>query len=124
MTTGPIERVILVYDGDSGLRAMLLDVLKKAAGREDCPLCEITYSPLGKRRAWVACASRLGLPVEELHRDQLPAAWGIERDQLPCILGRVGDERPYILVAREAIASCEGRVDLLEQSLRRALNHG
>lgn len=48
----PPDRLILVYDADSGLGAMLLDVVKKAVGREDCPLCEITYGPLGKRSTW------------------------------------------------------------------------
>jgi hypothetical protein len=45
------DRLILVYDGDSGLGAMLLDVVKKAVGREECALCEITHGPLGKRGA-------------------------------------------------------------------------
>jgi hypothetical protein len=118
---GPIERVILVYDGDSGVRALLLDVVKKAIGREDCPLCEITYGPLGKRRAWSACASRLGVAVEELHRDQLPAAWEIARDDLPCILARAGDEAPSVLLTREAIVSCRSSVEQLDRELRAAL---
>lgn len=50
MTDDQPDRVILVYDGDSGVRAMLMDVLEKATGREECALCEITYGPLGKRR--------------------------------------------------------------------------
>ena len=61
------ESLILVYDGDSGLRAMVLDVLKKSIGREECALCEITYSPVGQRGAWRACQRRLELPVSELH---------------------------------------------------------
>ena len=63
------DRVILVYDGDGGLHAMLLDALKKAVGREECPLCEITYSPTGKRREWLAGEKRLGV------RPQL--AWNV-----------------------------------------------
>ena len=113
--------IILVYNADSGLAAMLLDAVKKAVGREDCSLCEITYSPLGKRREWAACASRLGVPVEELHRDQLPAAWGIGRAELPCILGRTGEEHPIILLTRAEIAACDG-VEPLERRLRSAID--
>src|SRR4051794_29319114 len=76
---GNADRIILVYDADSGLGAMMLDVVKKLVGREDCALCEITYSPIGKRAAWSACEARLGVAVQELHRDQLPADWGIAR---------------------------------------------
>ena len=111
------DRLILVYDGDSGLRALLLDVVKKAVGREECALCEITYGPLGKRRAWTECAARLGVAVDETHRDQLPPEWRIARDQLPCILARVREERPVILVTRDEIAALGGSVDALERRI-------
>jgi len=119
---GSVSRVVLVYNGDSGLAAMLLDAVKKAAGREDCALCEITYSPVGKRGEWAACERRLGVAVEELHRDRLPAAWGISRSALPCVLGRVGDERPFVLLGRADITACRGSVVELERRLRDALD--
>jgi hypothetical protein len=115
------DRVILVYDGDSGLRAMLLDVVKKAAGREECALCEITYGPLGKRGSWRECEARLGVIVDELHRDRLPPEWQIERTALPCVLGRVGTERPFLLLSRTEIAECARRVDELERRIVAAL---
>jgi hypothetical protein len=114
-------RVILVYNGDSGLGAMLLDVIKKAAGREDCALCEIVYSPVGKRRSWAACERRLGVAVEELHRDRVPAAWGIAPAELPCILGRAGQEVPFVLLTRADIDACRGSVEQLERRLHEAL---
>jgi hypothetical protein len=118
------DRLILVYDADSGLAALLLDVVKKAVGREDCALCEITYGPLGKRGAWRACESRLGVAVDEMHRDQVPAEWGLSRTDLPCVLGRVGTARPFIVAAREQIAACRGEVDALEARLVEALRAG
>jgi len=111
------DRVILVYDGDSGVRAMLVDILKKVVGREECALCEITYSAVGKRREWVACEKRLGIIVDELHRDQLPATWEIQRAHLPCVLARVGDQKPFVLLTRDAISECLGSVDRLEQRI-------
>ncbi len=116
-----VSRIVLVYNADSGLGAMLLDAIKKAAGREDCTLCEITYSAVGKRRQWAACERRLGVPVEELHRDHVPASWGIPRSELPVILGRAGDEPPFVLVSRAEIAACRGRVDELERRIRERL---
>jgi hypothetical protein len=115
------DRVILVYDADSGLVALLLDACKKCVGREDCALCEITYSPVGKRREWAACERRLGVPVDELHRDRLPPAWGISPAQLPCILGRSGEDRPVVLLSREEISSCGRSIAELERRLRDAL---
>ncbi len=123
---GRPDRLIFVYDGDSGLAAMLLDVVKKAAGREECALCEITYGPLGKRNAWRACEARLGLIVDELHRDELPQTWGISRRDLPCVLGRTGASMPFVLVTRDEIIACAGDVRSLEERLAAALSdlHG
>lgn len=115
------DRVILVYDGSSGLRAMLVDVLKKSVGTEDCPLCEITHGPLGKRDAWRKCERRIGVIIEELHRDRLPQEWGLAQNALPCILGRVRDERPFVLVTRPEIEACGAEVDALARRLLSAL---
>ena len=117
-----VDRIILVYDADSGVAALLLDVCKKLFGREDCALCALTYSPVGKRRAWSACAKGLGVAVEELHRDRLPADWGIARGELPCILGRAGEARPFRLLGRAELEACHGRVDELERRLRARLD--
>jgi hypothetical protein len=115
------DRLILVYDGDSGVRAMLMDVLKKTVGREDCALCEITYGPLGKRRDWRACEQRLGVVVDELHRDRLPGTWGVTRSQIPCVLARVDQETPFVLVTRDEIAACRGSIRRLEERIAQAL---
>jgi hypothetical protein len=120
--SGPIDRVILVYNADGGVAALLLDVVKKAVGREDCALCEITYGPLGKRRAWASCEARLGIPVEELHRDQVPASWGIAPSELPCILGRAASATPFVLVSRAEIAACHRSAERLERRLRAAID--
>lgn len=117
----PPDRIILVYDGDSGLAAMLLDAAKKALGREDCALCEMTHGPLGKRDAWRRCESDLGVIVDELHRNQVPEAWAVSRTALPCILGRVGDQNPFVLLTRAEIEACGGEIPALEHRLRSAL---
>ena len=111
------DRLILVYDSENGIGALLLDGLKKTIGREDCPLCEITHGPLGKRSTWSACEARLGLIVDALHRNQLPPEWGIGAAALPCILARVQDERPYVLVSRSELEACCGQPDALERQL-------
>lgn len=118
-----IDGLILVYDADRGVRAALLDVVKKAVGREECALCEITHGPLGKRGAWRACEARIGseVGVEALHRDELPAAWGLARDQLPCVLGRRGSATPFVVVPRARIEAMRGDVDALEAALREVL---
>ena len=113
--------LIFVYDADGGLRAIVLDVLKKAVGREDCALCAIMYGPVGKRSAWKACERRLGLAIAELHRDELPPAWGMAPSALPCVLARAGDDMPRMLVEREEVEACRGDPAALEQRIRARL---
>lgn len=115
------DSLIFVYDGDSGVAAMMLDVLKKAVGREECALCEIVYSPVGKRRVWKACAARLGLAIAEMHRDRIPGDWNLKRDEVPCVLARVGSERPFVILKSDDIAACRGSADLLERRIRDAM---
>jgi hypothetical protein len=123
-TTFP-DRIILVYGSDSGFGPMLLDVVKKAVGQEDCALCEITHHPLGKRNAWRACEARLGIPVSALHRNELPDTWKIPHAALPCILAQFRTDRPSVLVSRDEILKCGGEVSALERCLRAALTgHG
>jgi hypothetical protein len=66
----PPDRVILVFDGDGGLGAMLVDVVKKAVGRDQLP------SEWGISRATLPCI--LGRVRDErpfilLTRDEIEA---------------------------------------------------
>jgi hypothetical protein len=115
------DRIILVYDADSGFGAMLVDAAKKALGKEDCALCEITHGALGKREAWRRSESALGVIVDALHRNHIPNAWAISRTALPCILGRVGDKPPFVLVTRTEIEECGAELTALEHRLRTVL---
>lgn len=116
-----LDRIILVYDADSGIAALVHDIVKKALGREDCALCEITYGPLGKRSAWRQCAATLDIIVDELHRDRVPEAWGLPRAELPCILARHGDSLPAVLISKAEIELCRGSALALEARIRAAL---
>lgn len=115
------DRIILVYSGDSGFGSILLDVLKKAVGQEDCPLCEITNHPLGKRSAWRSCEARFGVPVSALHANELPDEWQLSRRSLPCILAQARNRHPIRLVGRDEIVACNHDVSALERAVRTAL---
>jgi hypothetical protein len=116
------ERLLFVYSSASGVLAMLADAAKKAAGIEDCALCEVTHSPLGKRSEWARCERGLGISVTLVHRDELPASWELDVHALPCVLAQHGQERPGLLLDKDQIAACAGRVDALEALLRRQLD--
>mgnify|MGYP001600966743 CR=1 FL=1 len=116
---GPRGRLFLVFLSIVTLIGdpLIINSLKKAIGREECALCEIVYSPVGKRRAWGECAARLGVTVREMHRDELPEAWGIQGADLPCVLGRERDAHPFVLVTRDEILACQQNPEALERAI-------
>ncbi len=120
MTEAP-DTIILVYDGDGGLRALLTDTVKTALGRQECDLCAIAWTITGKRRAWADAEARLGVFVEELHRDELPPAWRLTRADVPCILSRSFGNAPRMLLTRAEIAACGRSPAALEVRVRDAL---
>ena len=67
MTT--VIRLIGVYDADGGLRGEIAYLAGKVAGRH-CTLCDITHSPVRRRREWDAYASTLPVPFALVHRNE------------------------------------------------------
>lgn len=70
MTT--VIRLIGVYDADGGLRGEIAYLAGKLAGRH-CTLCDITHSPVRRRREWDAYVSTLPVPFEVVHRNERSA---------------------------------------------------
>lgn len=114
-------RLILIYRGDAGVIPMILDVLKKSVGIEECPLCHATFGPTGMKKAWKECVQGLKFPVDQLHRNEVPRGWKIREEDLPCILVEHNDQRS-VLVDRATIAGCEGSPERLEAAVRAALS--
>ncbi|MFZ4509474.1 MAG: hypothetical protein ACOYNJ_00840 [Candidatus Nanopelagicales bacterium] len=67
MTT--VIRLIGVYDADGGLRGEIAYLAGKLAGRH-CSLCDITHSPVRRRREWDAYVSTLPIPFDVVHRNE------------------------------------------------------
>jgi len=64
-----VRRLIGVYDADGGLRGEIAYLAGKVAGRH-CTLCDITHSPVRRRREWDAYASTLPVPFDLVHRNE------------------------------------------------------
>jgi hypothetical protein len=111
-----IERLVLVYDADGGLRGELAYLVGKLRGTAHCSLCDITHGATGEKRAWKECRTGLGVRVEQLHRNELDAAQRAAADELPCVLG--GSAGLYVrLLGRAELEACRGDVDALARAL-------
>jgi hypothetical protein len=112
------EKVILVYNADSGWGNALLDAVHKAVspGTYACHLCAVSYGPLTMRRAWRDYLAALRVPVECLHRDAFHARYGHLSLPLPTILRQRSDGPLEVALSAAEIKSLRS-VDELMRAL-------
>ena len=86
------EKVVFVYNADSGLLNFVLDAAHKlfAPSTYPCNLCALTYTPTGLPR-WRRFVKTLPWPVEFLHKDELVAQYGADDVALPAAFLWDGD---------------------------------
>jgi hypothetical protein len=112
-----IERLILIYNADAGLASAILDSTKKLLRLKACSLCTITHGLLKEKQEWQQCQQEFGVPIDYLHRDEVPAALQTKiRGDLPVIFAGVNHEQ-ILLLTSEQLANCRGSVAKLKEQL-------
>ena len=112
-----------VYDADGGLRGETAYVVGRLLGRRHCSLCDVTHSPLRRKRAWDDLVATLAVPLTVAHRNELsPAEAAAASDAgLPVLLGQCADGSFTVLVDAPALETAHGSVDVVGRLLRSAL---
>ena len=102
MTT--VRRLIGVYDADGGLRGEIAYVAGKVTGRH-CTLCDITHSPVRRRREWDSYTSSLPVPFDVVHRNERSAALQrVTEGREACVVAECRDGSLVFLLSNEALA--------------------
>ncbi len=105
-----VDRLLFVYNADSGTLNAIVDSTKKLLSINGCPLCSLTHSLAGERSEWLSCKESIGIPVDYVHRDELsPSLRGVVGNSLPSVVARAGDE-DIVLLGPEVIQRCKGSV--------------
>ena len=105
-----VSRLVLVFDASSGRMSAFVDSVKKVLTIGGCSLCAITHGLAGEKEEWKSCREELGVPVDYLHRDEVPAALKKQVEgQLPCVVAQVGTEY-VILLTPDVLERCRGSV--------------
>jgi hypothetical protein len=87
-----VTRLIGVYDADGTLRGELSYVWGKVRGTAHCGLCDVTHSPVRRKRAWDRFVASLPVPVELVHRDEQDESMRIVTEgRLPAVLAEIDD---------------------------------
>jgi hypothetical protein len=112
----------MIYNADGGLVNGALDLLHKAfsPATYPCRLCDVTYGPLGMKKAWRTTLDTLPHPVTFLHRDEWQAQAPGNPTPLPAILLETGPHLEALVSAADfaTITSLEGLQALLKQRLQ------
>jgi hypothetical protein len=99
-----ITRLIGVYDADGGLRGEIAYVAGKVTGRH-CTLCDITHSPVRRRREWDSYVSTLPVPFEVVHRNERSMALQrVTEGREACVVAECGDGSLVFLLGNEDLA--------------------
>lgn len=122
----PAPVVVGVYDADGGVLGEAAYVWGKVRGTTHCSLCDITHSPVRRKKEWDALVARLDARVELRHRNELTAA---QREValaagLPVVLVADLERQGYdVLVDADELARTGGDVtafgELLQERLAR-----
>jgi hypothetical protein len=117
-----IVRYVGVYDADGGLAGELRYVVGHLLGTAECALCDITHSPVRRKRSWDAMVAALSVPFDLRHRNELTAAeqHGLAHMRLPVVAAEVTDGRYVELLDVDALRSCGGDVEAFFVRLRAA----
>lgn len=125
MDKRPVDRLLFIFDANSGLWDAFVDSAKKVLRINGCALCQITHGLVTEKSEWRECQDALGVPIEYLHRDEIPGDLrSLVEGQLPCIVAEHDGERT-LLLGSGAISRCSGSVDDLRGKLLfHAAKHG
>jgi len=105
-----IDRLLFVFNADTGSFNALLDSARKLLRLNGCTLCSITHGLAGEKSEWRECKEEIGVPVDYVHRDEISAELrSVVGDQLPCIVAQAGTDL-ILLLAPDVLERCQGSV--------------
>lgn len=88
-----VDRILGVYNADGGFVGELRYIVGHVLGTVSCALCDITHSPIRRKREWDALVAELEIMVDLRHLNELD-----EREA-----AAVGDNAPIVLVERDGM---------------------
>jgi hypothetical protein len=112
-----------VYHADGGLLGEARYVVGRLLGTAHCALCDITHSPVRRKREWDALVADLGMPVRLLHLNEMPGdiAAVVADVGSPVVLGRAADGSLRLLLDATALDALDGSVAAFGSALYPAL---
>lgn len=95
MKTTPYEKLLFIYNANSGNGNTLMDVAHKILSPKtyQCNLCDITFGVFSENRLWKKFREQSSLEMEFLHKDEFTKAYASKfghKFTFPIILAETG----------------------------------
>ncbi|MEZ5119754.1 MAG: hypothetical protein R2686_07615 [Candidatus Nanopelagicales bacterium] len=116
-----VEEYIGIYHAEGGLVGETKYFFGHLFGRVHCSLCDITHSPVRRKKQWDAFAASLGAPFRLYHLNDMPAdvAGVVARVGSPVVMART-DTGLAVLVDAGRLERMDGSVEAFGVELARA----
>lgn len=82
-----MEKLIFVYNADSGIGNAILDTVKKYVSPESyqCSLCSVSYGPAGMKKRWKDFIESLPVETEFFHKDEFLEKYSVKQQKFPSL---------------------------------------
>ncbi|MBU2948972.1 GTPase [Zobellia uliginosa] len=117
-----IQKLIFIYNADSGLKNSLLDSAHKilSPSTYDCNLCDITFGVFTENKVWKSFRENTNLEMEFLHKDEYKKQYASKfgnKFTFPIILAQTNNGLEVFVGTEEmnAIEDSEALVELIQE---------
>ena len=119
--------IVGIYKANGGLLGELSYLLGHAIGLKKCTLCDITHSPLWKKREFKSFEQRMqrefGLTVRLVHmNERTEAELSASNGREPCVLLEYSDGTYSMFLDYVELKAVGGRVSSFEKLVRNRLD--
>ena len=121
------KSLIGVYKADGGLVGEVSYFLGHLVGVKECSLCDITHSPIMKKKAFKEFEARLraerGIDIRLVHmNERTEAELAASKGREPCVLLQYEDGSISMFLDYEELRAAGGRVNSFEKLVESRLN--
>ena len=121
------KTLIGVYKADGGIVGEISYFLGDLIGVKECSLCDITHSPIMKKKAFKEFEARLradrGIDIRLVHmNERTEAELAASKGREPCVLLQYEDGSISMFLDYEELKAAGGRVNSFEKLVESRLN--
>ncbi|WP_300434082.1 GTPase [Christiangramia sp.] len=122
-----MEKLIFVYNADSGKINLYKDILHKVISPKTypCSLCDITHGVLKEREEWKRFRENAQVEMEFLHKDEFQKEYASKFGhtfEFPVILAQT-DKGLEVFMSRQDLSEIKDEVMLIKEVKTRLINY-